>query len=203
MDRLSKTRLNPVFFAQPSEFRAWLEEHHGESRELWVGFHKRGSGQPSIIWPEAVDEALSFGWIDGVRRGIDSISYTIRFTPRKPKSIWSTVNIKRAKELIELGRMRPAGLKTFQELAKERSAVYSYEQRKIAKLSNEHEQRFRASKEAWRFFQAQPPWYQRTASFWVVSAKKEETRLKRLAILIKDSELGRSIPLLTRRTGPE
>ena len=196
-------RLNPVFFAQPSEIRAWLEDHHDATRELWVGFHKRGFGMLSITWPEAVDEALSFGWIDGVRRGIDSISYTIRFTPRKSNSIWSAVNAKRAKELIELGRMRPAGLKAFEELAEERSAVYSYEQRKVAKLGNEQEQRFRANNVAWRFFQAQPPWYQRTAAFWVMSAKKQETMLKRLSVLIKDSERGRSIALLTRRARPE
>jgi uncharacterized protein YdeI (YjbR/CyaY-like superfamily) len=192
-----------VFFATPFEFRAWLEEHHGDARELWVGFHKRGSGEPSITWPEAVDEALSFGWIDGVRRRIDSISYTIRFTPRKPKSIWSAVNIKRAKELIDVARMRPAGLKAFRELANERSAIYSYEQRKTAQLGDVYEKRFRANKVAWKFFQAQPPWYQRTATFWVISAKKAETRLKRLSILLKDSERGRSIALLTRRTGRE
>ncbi len=113
---------------------------------FWVGFHKRGSGEPSITWPEAVDEALSFGWIDGVRRRIDSISYTIRFTPRKPKSIWSAVNIKRAKELIDVARMRPAGLKAFRELANERSAIYSYEQRKTAQLGDVYEKRFRANK---------------------------------------------------------
>ncbi len=129
-----KAPVRPMFFTTPSGFRAWLEEHHDKVRELWVGFHKRGSSMPSITWPEAVDEALSFGWIDGVRRSIDSVSYTIRFTPRKPRSIWSAVNIKRVKELINLGRMRPAGLKAFQELTKERSAIYSYEQRKTAQV---------------------------------------------------------------------
>ncbi len=177
--------------------------HHDKTPELWVGFHKRSSGKLSITWPEAVDEALCFGWIDGVRRSIDPISYTIRFTPRKPRSIWSAVNINRAKELLSLELMGLAGLKAFRELAEERSAVYSYEQRKTARLDDGYEQQFRANKKAWRFFQAQPPWYQRTAAWWVISAKKEETKLKRLATLIKDSERGRAIPPLTRRTGPE
>ncbi len=191
--------MKPAFFATPSEFRAWLEERHDSALELWVGFCKKSSGKPNISYPEAVDQALCFGWIDGVRKGIDHLRYTIRFTPRKPRSTWSAVNVKRAKELIELGLMRPIGLRAFRERALERSGIYSYEQRNAARLDDAHEQQFRANTRAWRFFQSQPPWYRRTAIWWVVSAKKEETRLKRLAALIENSEHGRTIPPLTRR----
>ena len=195
--------MKPTYFATPSDFRAWLEKHHDQTQELWVGFYKKSSGKPSITWPEAVDEALCFGWIDGLRKGIDGVRYTIRFTPRKPRSIWSAVNVKRAKELTRLGRMRPAGLKVFEEHAKDKSGIYAYEQRNAAKLDEAYAQQFRANKKAWDFFQAQAAWYRRTAIWWVISAKKEETRLKRLARLIKDSEHGRTIPPLTRRTKPE
>jgi len=194
--------MKPTFFATPSEFRTWLEEHHDTAQELWVGFYKKSSGKPSITWPEAVDEALCFGWIDGVRKGIDDVSYTIRFTPRKPRSIWSAVNVKRASELASLGLMRPAGLKAFEERAEEKSGLYSYEQEN-AELNDAYEQQFRANTKAWDFFQAQTAWYRRAAIWWVISAKKEETRLKRLATLIEDSEHGRTIPPLTRRTRPE
>jgi uncharacterized protein YdeI (YjbR/CyaY-like superfamily) len=186
--RSSEEPMKPTFFATPSEFRRWLEEHHDATQEVWVGFHKKSSGKPSITWPEAVDEALCFGWIDGVRKGIDDVSYTIRFTPRKPRSIWSAVSVKRARELAGLGLMRTAGLKAFEERAEEKSGLYAYEQQ------------FRANKKAWDFFQAQAAWYRRAAIWWVISAKKEETRLKRLATLIEDPERGRTIPPLTRRT---
>lgn len=192
--------MNPTFFATPSAFRAWFEEHHDTAQELLVGFYKKGSGKPSITWPEAVDEALCFGWIDGVRKGIDDISYTIRFTPRKPRSTWSAVNIKRVGELTELGRMRPAGLKAFEGRTEENSSIYAYEQEKSAELDAAYEQQFRANNQAWDFFQAQAAWYRRTAIWWVISAKREETRLKRLATLIEDSEQGRTIAPLTRRT---
>jgi len=191
--------MKPTFFASSSELRQWLAEHHAETKELWVGFYKKSSGKPSITWPEAVDEALCFGWIDGVRKSIDDVSYTIRFTPRKPRSIWSAVNIKRAKELTRLGLMRQAGLKAFEKRAEEKSGIYAYEQ-KNAELDDAYEQQFRANKKAWDFFQAQAPWYQRTATWWVISAKKEETRLRRLATLIEDSENGRTIAGLTRPT---
>jgi len=199
MDRASETRLNPVFFAKPSEFRAWLEKHHDKAREVWVGFHKRSSGRPSITWPESVDEALCFGWIDAVRKSVDEARYTIRFTRRKPGSVWSAVNIERAKELVNLGRMQPAGLKAFEQRTDERSAIYSYEQRQSAELSGAFEKQFRANKKAWEFFLAQAPWYRRAAAFWVLSAKKDETQLKRLAKLIEDSEHQRTVPPLTRR----
>ena len=192
--------MEPTFFAAPSAFRAWLEEHHERAQELWVGFYKKGSGQPSITWPEAVDEVLCFGWIDGVRKGIDDVSYTIRFTPRKPRSIWSAVNVKRAEELTRLGLMRPAGLRAFEARAAERSGIYAYEQRNAAELGEVYERRFRANKEAWDFFQAQAASYRRTAIWWVISAKREETRLKRLAALIDHSAHGRTIRPLTRPT---
>ncbi len=188
----------PHFFPTPAAWRAWLEEHHAEAEELWVGLYKRDSGRPSITWPEAVDGALCFGWIDGVRKSIDTISYRIRFTPRKPRSIWSAINVKRVSELSTSGLMHPAGLAAFQKRDGKRSEIYSYEQRKAAKLPAAFEKKFRANKAAWKFFQVQAPWYRRTSSFWVISAKKEETRLKRLASLIEDSAQQRTIPALTR-----
>ncbi len=188
----------PRFFATPAAFRAWLDRHHADEDELLVGFYKKSSGRPSITWPEAVDEALCFGWIDGVRRGIDAESYSIRFTPRRKRSIWSAVNIKRAGELIELGRMMPAGLAAFAARTDDRSAIYSHEQRRAAKLDPEHEQRFRAQTAAWEWFQAQAPSYRRAALHWVTSAKRPETRERRLAALIEDSASGRTVKPLTR-----
>ena len=186
------------FFASPAEWRAWLEKHHADTEELWVGFYKRDSGLPSITWPEAVDGALCFGWIDGVRKSIDAVSYMIRFTPRKPRSIWSAINTRRAKELSKLGLMHAAGLAAFEKRDGDRSAIYAYEQRKTAKLPADFEKRFRARTEAWTFYQSQPPWYRRTSTYWVISAKKEETRSKRLETLIDCSARQRPIPSLTR-----
>jgi uncharacterized protein YdeI (YjbR/CyaY-like superfamily) len=194
--------VNPIFFETPAAFRAWLEEHHGASTELWVGFHRRRSGRPSITWPQAVDQALCYGWIDGVRRTVDEERYAIRFTPRTPRSTWSAVNVKRAHELIDLGLMRPAGRKAFAERAEARTGVYSYEQRHAAALDEAQERQFRADPAAWAFFQAQPAWYRRTATWWVVSAKREETRQRRLASLIEDSAHGRTIGPLTRKARP-
>jgi uncharacterized protein YdeI (YjbR/CyaY-like superfamily) len=194
--------MEPTFFATPSDFRTWLEGHHDNTRVLWVGFYKKKSGKPSITWPESVAQALCFGWIDGVRKGIDDVSYAIRFTPRKPRSIWSAVNVKRAKELTRLGLMRPAGLKAFRERTPEKSGLYAYEQKTAAGLDDACERQFRANKQAWDFFQGQRPSYRKAAIGWVMSAKKEETRLKRLAALIEDSAHGRTIPPLTRRTRP-
>lgn len=190
--------MKPKFFPSPSAWHAWLEKHHQNHEELWVGFYKVGSGKPSITWPQAVDGALCFGWIDGVRKSLDESSYVIRFTPRRPKSIWSAVNIRRVAELGEVGLMRSAGVEAFERRAGNRSEIYAYEQRKGAKLSAAYEKQFRAHKKAWNFFQTQPPWYRRTASWWVISAKREETRLKRLAQLIEDSEHERSIAQLKR-----
>jgi uncharacterized protein YdeI (YjbR/CyaY-like superfamily) len=190
--------VDPAFFATPEEFRAWLAEHHETERELLVGFHKKGSGRPSITWPESVDQALCFGWIDGVRRRIDDDSYTIRFTPRKARSTWSAVNVKRMKELVEAELVAPAGVAAFERRADDRTAIYSYEQRKAAQLEPEQEQRFKADERAWAFFEAQPPSYRRAATHWVTSAKREETRERRLTQLIEHSSAGRSVPPLTR-----
>jgi uncharacterized protein YdeI (YjbR/CyaY-like superfamily) len=192
--------MKPTFFATPDEFRRWLERHHQTESELLVGFYKKGSGRPSMTWPESVDEALCFGWIDGVRRSIDDESYSIRFTPRKRGSIWSAVNLRKIQELIQSGRMRPAGLRAYEERDPEKAGLYSFEQRGAVQLSPEAETRFKANPAAWSFFQSQPPGYRKTATFWVISAKREETRMRRLQTLIEDSAAGRRIGLL-RRTG--
>ncbi|HKW43478.1 MAG TPA: YdeI/OmpD-associated family protein [Thermoplasmata archaeon] len=189
--------MKPTYFANPAEFRDWLETNHDRAKELLVGFYKKSSGRPSITWPESVDEALCFGWIDGKRKGIDDVRYTIRFSPRTSGSIWSAINIARVKELERLGRMRPAGLSAFQERDEEKSRIYSYEQRHTAKLDDAQERLFRANKAAWEFFLSRPPGYQQTATYWVVSAKKDETRMRRLARLIDDSEHHRKIAELT------
>jgi uncharacterized protein YdeI (YjbR/CyaY-like superfamily) len=186
------------FFRSPAEFRRWLERHHRSRRELIVGFHKRHTGKPSLTWPEAVDEALCFGWIDGVRRRLDDERYAIRFTPRKPESSWSVVNLRRVRALRKAGRMRPAGLRLFLRRDRKKSGLYSFEQRHQIRLPPSLAQRFRAHAGAWAFFQRQAPWYQRTAAFWVVSAKREATRRKRLATLIAYSWRGRPIPPLAR-----
>jgi uncharacterized protein YdeI (YjbR/CyaY-like superfamily) len=188
--------MKPTFFATAADFRKWLEKNHDTVPELLVGFYKKGSGKPSITWPESVDEALCFGWIDGVRRTIDEESYSIRFTPRRPRSNWSAVNLKRVDELTKLGRMHPAGLRAFE--ARDPSRTYSYERKEDQKLDAAYEAKLKANKKAWTFFQAQPPYYRRIASLWVMDAKKEETRLKRLATLIDDSAHGRRIGLMAR-----
>jgi uncharacterized protein YdeI (YjbR/CyaY-like superfamily) len=191
--------MEPTFFATPADFRAWLERHHESHSELIVGFHKRGSGRPSITWPEAVDQALCFGWIDGVRRRIDDTRYSIRFTPRKARSTWSAVNIRRMKELVEEGLVSPAGLAAFERRTDDRTAIYSHEQRKAAKLEPDQERRLRADERARAFFEAQPPSYRRAAIHWVTSAKKPETRERRLAQLIECSAAGRPVPPLRPR----
>jgi uncharacterized protein YdeI (YjbR/CyaY-like superfamily) len=189
----------PLFFPTPAEFRAWLEQNHASEEELSVGFYKRDSGKPSISWPESVDAALCYGWIDGVRHSIDAVSYRIRFTPRKPGSTWSAINVRRVEELTKFGLIRPAGVKAFEARKGDKTGIYAYEQRKQARLTPAYEKQFRANKEAWEFFQAQPPWYRRTAAYRVISAKQEATRQKRLAELIRDSAAGLSIKELRRR----
>lgn len=189
--------MKAVFFPSASEFRTWLKTEGKKRTELWVGLYKKESGKASITYPEAVDEALCFGWIDGLRKSISADAYTIRFTPRKPKSQWSAVNINRVQELAHSGRMDPAGLKAF-EGAAEQPRKYSYEQRNRAQFPAPDEKRFRANRKAWEFFQSQPPWYRRTATYWVISAKKEGTRQRRLAALIADCERGRPIKALAR-----
>ncbi len=192
----------PKFFATPKQFRDWLERHHGDTPELWVGFHKKDSGRPSITWPEAVDEALCVGWIDGLRKSIDAHSYMIRFTPRKPGSIWSAVNTRRAKELIARGRMRRAGRRAFEARDPKKTNLYSFEQRRAATFDAPLEKRFKANPAAWKFFLSQPPGYRRIATFYVMSAKQEETRLRRLETLIRDSAAGLRIGLLRRTPAP-
>ena len=189
--------MEPTFFSTPAKFRAWLRKHHDSAPELLVGFYKKGSGKPSITWPEAVDQALCFGWIDGVRRSLDDERYLNRFTPRRPRSNWSAVNIKRANELIDLGLMQPAGLKAFEARTEDRSAVYSYEQRHSIELDPAFERRLRRNKKAWEYFRTKSPSYRTTAVYWVMSAKKQETRERRLARLIEDSAHGRTVPPLT------
>ena len=186
-----------TFFATPAEFRAWLEAHHNQSTELWVGFHKKGSGLPSMTWQEAVDEALCFGWIDGVRKSLGETSYVIRFTPRRTRSTWSAVNIARVEELAAAGRMCLTGLRAFAERTEGNSGIYSYEQEDIPGLDGACERRFRANHVAWEFFQAQAASYRKAAIWWVVSAKREETREKRLGALIDDSAAGRRVASLT------
>ena len=194
--------MKPRYFATPAAWRAWLEAHHASSAELLVGFYKKGSGKPSITWPESVDEALCFGWIDGIRRTVDDERYTIRFTPRKTRSTWSAVNIKRVAELTKLRRMHTSGLNAFARRETARSQIYAYEQRADAALDDEAERAFRANERAWAFFQARPPGYRRIAIYWVTTAKKEETRRKRLATLIDDSAHGRTLKQLSRRAKP-
>jgi uncharacterized protein YdeI (YjbR/CyaY-like superfamily) len=190
--------MEPIYFASPEEFRAWLEAHHETEKELLVGYHKKGTGKPTMTWPESVDEALCYGWIDGVRRSVDDERYMIRFTPRKARSIWSAVNIKRMAELTDLGRVRPAGLKAFAARAAEKSGIYAYENRDAAELDAAAEAQFRANPVAWDFFQAQAPSYRRTAIWWVISAKQEATRQKRLATLIDDSANGKRLAQFIR-----
>src|SRR5712691_6309339 len=188
--------VRPTFFLTPDDFRAWLEAHHDKFQELFVGFHKKSSRKPSITWQESVDAALCFGWIDGVRRSIDETSYTIRFTPRRPTSTWSAVNIKRVQQLKKIGLMHPAGLKAFAARSAKKSGIYSYEQRKSARFTREQQKQFRADKTAWEFFRSQAHWYQRACTYWAVSAKREETKLKRLSLLIEHSQHRRSLPHL-------
>jgi uncharacterized protein YdeI (YjbR/CyaY-like superfamily) len=180
------------FFKTPADFRRWLEKNHASSKELAVGFYKKGSGRPSITWPESVDQALCFGWIDGIRRTIDDVSYQIRFTPRRSGSVWSSVNIKRVEELTRDGLMQPAGLKAFEARKEYKSGIYAYEQRS-AELSPVYEKRLKQNKAAWEFFHTQPAWYRKQAFWWVVSAKKEETRIKRLEKLIEEFAQGRRV----------
>jgi uncharacterized protein YdeI (YjbR/CyaY-like superfamily) len=180
----------PIYFASAAEFRAWLAKHHAKSDELLVGFHKRATGAPSMTWPESVEEALCFGWIDGKRQRVDDDRYTIRFTPRRSSANWSAINIAKAKQLIADGRMQPAGRAAFEARSEEKSRVYSYERAKAATLSTADEKLFRANAKAWKYFEAQPPHYRRNTYHWVISAKREETRARRLQTLITDSAAG-------------
>lgn len=180
----------PTFFATAAEFRAWLRRHGTSEAELIVGFHKRDSGLPSMTWPESVDEALCFGWIDGVRSRVDERSYKIRFTPRRPTSTWSAINIARVEVLQIEGRMAPAGLQAFQRRSEAKSRTYAYEQALHAELSPAQLAEFRKHRKAWQFFHAQPTSYRHRAAWHVTSAKREQTRQARLARLIEASANG-------------
>jgi uncharacterized protein YdeI (YjbR/CyaY-like superfamily) len=190
--------MKPTFFPTPAAFREWLEQHHADADVLLVGYYKKGSGKPSLTWPESVDQALCYGWIDGVRKSIDEHSYTIRFTPRRAGSIWSSVNIKRAQVLIEQGLMRPAGLKAFEARKENKSGIYSYEQRSV-ELAEPYQGLLKKNKGAWSFFQKQPASYRKAISWWIVSAKKEETRLKRLEHLTACSAQGQRVAAFASR----
>jgi uncharacterized protein YdeI (YjbR/CyaY-like superfamily) len=184
---------SPIFFARSDDFPEWLERHHRTTAEQWVGFHRKSSERSSITWPQAVDEALCFGWIDGLRKTIDAGSYKIRFTPRRPSSIWSAINISRMKELIREGRVRPAGITAFEKHTPAKSKVYSYENRKAARLSSAAGKSFRGKPAAWKFFQQQPKSYRQAAIWWVVSAKRPPTQENRLQRLIARSKAGRRL----------
>jgi uncharacterized protein YdeI (YjbR/CyaY-like superfamily) len=192
----------PRFFATPAAFREWLEAHHAIEPELLVGFYKRASGKPSVTWQESVDEALCFGWIDGVRRGLNDEAYTIRFTPRRPGSIWSRINVDNVERLIKEGRMRAAGLRAYEKRTPERTGVYSFERFAAAAFSPADEATLRANRKAAAFFDAQPPSYRRTITHWVVSARREETRARRLARLIEMCAAGQRMGLGTTMTSP-
>lgn len=179
--------MTPTFFATPNDFRKWLEKNHKKEKELLVGFYRVGSGKPSMTWSESVDQALCFGWIDGVRKSIDEESYSIRFTPRKSTSIWSAINIKKVEELTKAGLMRPEGLEAFSLRSEKRAGVYSHEKEPIA-LAPAYEKLFKKNKPAWTFFQAQAPSYKKVMTHWIMSAKQEKTRLSRLQKTISESE---------------
>jgi uncharacterized protein YdeI (YjbR/CyaY-like superfamily) len=184
----------PIFFNSPDEFYAWLEEHHETESEVYVGYWKKATGKPSLSWSEAVDQALCFGWIDGRLNRIDDQSHMQRFTPRRPNSNWSNVNVAKVEQLKEAGKMRPAGLAAFE---RRRESDYSYE-RARAQLPSEYEQRLRANRAAAEYFEGRPPGYRRAAIHWVVSAKREETRMRRMQQLIDCSAEGRPVPPLAQ-----
>ena len=189
----------PVFFADAAALRRWLKRHGATAKELLIGFLKRAPGRNSLTYPEALEEALCFGWIDGVRRSLDAERWVQRYTPRKPKSKWSLVNVRKAEALVAAGRMAAAGTKAFEARVPHLSGLYSFEQGKAPTLGPKERKAFRAKPKAWAFFQAQPPGYRRTAAYWVVSAKKDETRERRLMMLIADSAAGRRLAILAPR----
>jgi uncharacterized protein YdeI (YjbR/CyaY-like superfamily) len=195
--------VEPLYFESPDAFRAWLEEHHATATEVLVGYWKAATGRPTLTWSGSVDEALCFGWIDGVRRRVDDERFTIRFTPRKPRSNWSLVNVRKVGELSAAGRMRPAGLAAFEARRAEDTGVYSFERDAPAELDAAGEARFRAEPSAWEWFSGQAPSYRRAALHWVTSAKRPETRERRLTQLIADSARGQRIAAMrVRRGGP-
>jgi uncharacterized protein YdeI (YjbR/CyaY-like superfamily) len=196
---------DPTFFPSAADFRRWLQKHHRTAEELWVGYYKKGSGRPSITRHESVDEALCFGWIDGLGKSLDADRYMVRFTPRRKGSVWSAVNTRRMKELIRLERVRAAGAKAFAARDEQKTHAYSVESRERVTFDPALEAKFKANKAAWAFYQAQPPGYRRLTTSMVMSAKQEATRLRRIEILIAHSALGRRLDFmkpLRMPTGP-
>ena len=189
---------NPQFFAKSEELREWFDANAADADEAWIGFYKKSSGRPSITWAEAVDEALCVGWIDSVTKGLDDDSFAIRFTPRRKGSTWSLKNIRRVEELRAEGRLRPAGLAVFEQRLPDKSGTYSFEQESV-ELDEQALQTFRATPGAWEWFHTQPPSYRKAAIWWVISAKRPETRKRRLAALIDDSRARRRLAHLTPR----
>jgi uncharacterized protein YdeI (YjbR/CyaY-like superfamily) len=187
----------PIYFESPAAFRAWLEQHHERETEVWVGFWKKATGKQGMTWSQAVDEALCFGWIDSIAKRVDGQSHRQRFTPRKSTSNWSAVNVAKVATLRAEGRMRPAGEAAFARRSDGRSSVYSFEQRKDPQLEPEQQAQLEANAAAWAYFQSKPPSYRKPAIWWVISAKRPETRARRLATLIADSAAGRTIKPLT------
>lgn len=186
-----QSSMAPKFFKTPKAFRKWLETNHEKKNELWVGYYKKDTGKASITWPESVEQALCFGWIDGIRKKCDEESYMIRFTPRRKGSIWSATNIRFVEKLTKEGLMQPAGIEAYKNKKEDKSSIYSFEQKKEdIKLPPAFEKEFKKNKKAWKTFQAMAPYYQRSAIWWVISAKREDTQKKRLKILISDSEAG-------------
>ena len=190
--------MKPKFFKTQKDLRTWFEKNYKNSKEQWIGFYKKGTGKPSITWPESVDEALCFGWIDGLRKSIDNESYMIRFTPRKPGSNWSRVNINKVEKLKKLGLMKPEGLKAYENKKDNKSEIYAYEQDKVS-LDKKYEDVFKKNKKAWHYFSKElAPSYKKVTTRWVMSAKREETRLSRLKILIESSAKGELIPQMSK-----
>ena len=187
--------MEPLFFSSQLKFREWLKKNHTKKKELLVGFYKVTSGKESMTWPQSVDEALCYGWIDGVRKSIDEKSYTIRFTPRRPSSNWSAINIKKIEELRKNGLMQEAGLEAFKHRKESKSAIYTYE-KQPAQLDSSFIKKFQASKKAWNFFQSQSPSYQRTVIGWILQAKQDATKIRRLENLIRDCKAGKKIKSL-------
>jgi uncharacterized protein YdeI (YjbR/CyaY-like superfamily) len=181
--------MSPIFFGNQSEFRAWLEQYHLTAKELWVGYYRVETGKPSMTWSQSVDQALCFGWIDGIRQKVDEESYCIRFTPRKPGSTWSRINIAKVEEMIRQGLMFPAGLEAFKLRKENKSGIYSFEN-VVKDLPEEYSVIFRKNEQAWEFYCAQPPSYRKTMTHWILSAKQEATKMKRLERLIAESGKG-------------
>ena len=195
----------PIFFETPAELRAWFDAHGETAEDLWIGYHKKRTGRPTVSWSDTVDEALCFGWIDSVRYSIDEDRFKQRLTPRRTGSNWSAINIAKVERLTAEGRMQPAGIAAFEARRPDRSAIYSYERRHEASLTNDEIARFRSNRAAWAWFEERPPSYRTAAIWWVASAKRTETRERRLGALVEDSAAGRTLKALTppsRRPDP-